>query len=307
MARYSTLYSRSLATRGSHNFRVIISVLRKPCHSDFSNKAFPPTPSSITALHEREHRRPGESYVLQTFPRLHSLYIHGTHDIIVDVLTHLHNHPPRFASLESLELALKSSTPGELYDRLRFNDPERAYCNPWRTYRFPSLRALTLRDIPLAGIALGQLPALRDISLTLETPLSGSLEFLRLPYFARLLACAPHIERLALLRAGPVSSLPLDTSPQALRFWDDEAWRADRSRALPPVLLEHLRELPGYILPSFTSGTVQPSSQSSSFQTSKYFVRTARPGTPYAAPSSGSTFQPSRRYRYPTGAGPCIG
>jgi len=207
------------------------------------NKAFPPTPSSITALHEREHRRPGESYVLQTFPRLHSLYIHGTHDIIVDVLTHLHNHPPSFASLESLELALKSSTPGELYDRLRFNDPERAYCNPWRTYRFPSLRALTLRDIPLAGIALGQLPALRDISLTLETPLSGRLEFLRLPYFARLLACAPHIERLALLRAGPVFSLPLDTSPQALRCWDDEAWRADRSRALPPVLLEHLREL----------------------------------------------------------------
>jgi hypothetical protein len=67
---------------------------------------------------------------------------------------------------------------------------------------------------------------------------------LRLPYFVRLLACAPRLERLAFLRAGPVFSLPLDTSPQALRCWeDDAAWRADSSRALPPVLLEHLREL----------------------------------------------------------------
>jgi hypothetical protein len=149
--------------------------------------------------------------------------------------------------LESLELALKHSTPGELYDRLRLNDPVRVYCNPWRTHRFPVLQALTLRDIPLAGIALGQLPALREVTLTLDAPLSGRLDFLRLPYFARLLACAPRIERLALLRAGPVFSLPLDTSPQALRCWDDEAWRrawrADSSRALPPVLLEHLREL----------------------------------------------------------------
>ena len=208
-----------------------------------TNKVPSPIPSGITALHGWKRQRPGESYILNTFPPLRSIYIHGTCDIIVDALTHLHNHPPGFAFLESLELALKHSTPGELYDRLRLNDPERAHCNPWRTHRFPSLQALTLRDIPLAGIALGQLPALREMTLTLDAPLSGRLEFLRLPYFARLLACAPRIERLALLRAGPVFSLPLDTSPQALRCWDDEAWRADSSRSLPPVLLQHLREL----------------------------------------------------------------
>jgi hypothetical protein len=208
-----------------------------------TNKASPPATSSILALRERKHQRPGESYILNTFPPLRSLYIHGPRNIIVDALTHLHNHPPGFASLESLELALKSSTPEGLYDCLRLNDPERTYCNPYRTYRFPILQSLTLRDIPLAGIALGQLPALREITLTLDAPPSGRLEFLRLPYFARLLACAPRIERLAFLRAGPVFSLPLDTSPHALRCWDDEAWRADSSRALPPVLLEHLREL----------------------------------------------------------------
>ena len=202
-----------------------------------------PTPGSIVALREQEHKHPGESYVLSIFPPLRSLYIHGNQDIIIDALTHLHNHPSGFATLESLELALQFSTPRELYDYLRLNDPERAYCNPWRTYRFPALKTLTLRDIPLAGIAFGQLPVLREITLTLDTPLSGRLEFLRVPYFARLLACAPRVERLALLRAGPVFSLPLDTSPQALRYWDDEKWRADNPRALPPVLLEHLREL----------------------------------------------------------------
>ena len=207
------------------------------------NKAPLPTLRSITAPREQEHGHPGKSYVLSIFPPLCSLYIHGTQDIIVDTLTHLHNHPPGFATLESLELALKFSTPRELYEYLRLNDPERTYCNPWHTHRFPALKALTLRDIPLAGIAFGQLPVLREITLTLDTPLSGRLEFLRVPYFARLLACAPRVERLTFLRAGPVFSLPLDTSPQALRCWDDEKWRPDSPRPLPPVLLEHLREL----------------------------------------------------------------
>src|SRR6267142_139762 len=64
--------------------------------------------------------------------------------------------------------------------------------------------------------------------------------------------------------------------------------------------------LPGYILPSFTSGTVQPSSQFSSYQASKCSARTALQGTHCAAPSSDSTFRPSRRYHYPTLAGPCV-
>ncbi|KAF8479666.1 hypothetical protein DFH94DRAFT_492128 [Russula ochroleuca] len=202
------------------------------------------TSRSIPALRVREYHRLSESYILRAFPALRSLCIHGDLDIIVDTLAYLHNHPPGFTSLESLELALESTTPGELYDHLRLGNHERAHCNPWRTYRFPTLQTLTLCDIPLAGIALGQLPMLRDLTLTLDSPLSGRLEFLRLLYFARLLACAPCVERLALLRAGPVFSFPLDTSPQALRCWeDDAAWYTDSSRPLPPVLLEHLREL----------------------------------------------------------------
>ncbi|KAH9974521.1 hypothetical protein BJV74DRAFT_888936 [Russula compacta] len=208
------------------------------------NDAPPPTPTYLTALREWKRQRPGESCVLNAFPPLCSLYIHGNHDIIIDALAYLHNHSPGFESLESLELALQSSTPAKLYDDLRWNHPERVYCNPWRTHRFPTLRALTLRDIPLAGVALGQLPALREITLTLDAPLLGRFASLRLPYFVRLLACAPRVERLALLRAGPVFSLPLDTSLQPLNYWeDDTTWRADNSRALPPVLLEHLREL----------------------------------------------------------------
>lgn len=203
-----------------------------------------PTPTLITALRAWKLQRPGESYVLNAFPPLRSLYIHGNHDIIIDALAYLHNHSSGFESLESLELALRSSTPAKLYDDLRWNHSERAYCNPWRTHRFPTLRTLTLRDIPLAGVALGQLPALREITLTLDAPLLGRFASLRLPYFVRLLACAPRVERLALLRAGPIFSLPLDTSPQPLNCWEDDAtWRADSSRALPPVLLEHLREL----------------------------------------------------------------
>ncbi|KAI9507732.1 hypothetical protein F5148DRAFT_980922 [Russula earlei] len=212
-----------------------------------TNKDSAPTLRSVlTALRVRGHRRPRRSHVLDVLPPLRSLYIHGDQDVIVDTLSYLHNHTPGFGSLESLELALRSSTPGELHDTLRWDGPERAYgqSNPWRTHRFPTLRALTLRDIPLAGVAFGQLPALREITLTVDTPLPGHLDFLRVPYFARLLACAPCVERLALLRAGPVFSLPLDTNVQAKLCWeDDAAWRLDSPRALPPVLLEHLREL----------------------------------------------------------------
>src|SRR6266566_1167896 len=50
--------------------------------------------------------------------------------------------------------------PRDLYNRLLLNDPERAHRNPWHTDRFPALLTLTLRDIPLPGIALGQLPML---------------------------------------------------------------------------------------------------------------------------------------------------
>ena len=57
-------------------------------------------------------------------------------------------------------------------------------------------------------------------------------------------SCAPRVEQLVFLRAGPVFSLPLDTSLQdVLRWEDDVAWRGDSSRALPPVPLEHLRDL----------------------------------------------------------------
>ena len=204
------------------------------------------TPRSLPTRHDSEQQQPPGSFVLETSPplTLRSLYIHGNYEIISNALSYLHKHAPGFTSLESLEFALMCATPGQLYDGLQLNDPERVYCNPWRTHRFPTLRTLTLRDIPLACVALGQLPALRDLTLTLDTPLSGRLEFLRLPYFARLLACAPHVERLTLLRAGPVFSTPLDTNLQAPRSWqDDPDWRADSSRALPPVPLENLREL----------------------------------------------------------------
>jgi hypothetical protein len=66
---------------------------------------------------------------------------------------YLRHYSPGFTSLEPLELALDSTTPGQLDDRLRLDNPERAHCNPWHTYR-PTLQALTLRDVPLAGIIL---------------------------------------------------------------------------------------------------------------------------------------------------------
>jgi hypothetical protein len=207
-----------------------------------ASKANPLTPRTIATLRGRSQHLLVEPSLLDAFPLLRSLYIHGNYDIIADTLAYLHHHAHGLAPLESLELALKSATPGELYDGLRLNDLKHAYCN--RTRRFPALQTLTLRDIPLACVALGQLPALREVTLTLDTPLSGRLEFLRLPYFARLLACAPHVERLALLGAGPVFSLPLDTSSGALRDWEDDAtWCADSSKGLPPVPLEQLREL----------------------------------------------------------------
>jgi hypothetical protein len=212
-----------------------------------------PNPVSFTPLtlpssrHDSEQERPQGSFVLETTPplALRSLYIHGNYDIISNALSYLHKDAPGLASLHSLELALTCTTPIKLFDGLRLSDPERVYCNPWRTHRFPALHSLTLRDIPVACVALGQLPALRELTLTLDTALTGRLEFLRLPYFARLLACAPHIERLALLRAGPVFSIPLETTnPHAARLWaDDPAWRADGSKALAPVPLDSLREL----------------------------------------------------------------
>ena len=204
------------------------------------------TPRSLPGRHDVEQQPPLGSFVLETSPplALRSLYIHGSYDIISNALSYLHKDAPGLTSLHSLELALTGATPVKLYEGLRLSDPERVYCNPWRTHRFPALQTLTLRDIPLACVALGQLPALRELTLTLDTPLPGRLEFLRLPYFARLLACAPHVERLSLLRAGPVFSIPLETNPQAPRSWeDDPGWRADGSRALPPVPLENLREL----------------------------------------------------------------
>ena len=222
--------------------------------------AFPPNQVSFTpcgslpsSRHDssEQERPPGSNFVLETTPplALRSLYIHGNYDIISNALSYLHRDAPGLASLHSLELALTSTTPVKLFDGLRLTDPERVYCNPWRTHRFPALHSLTLRDIPVACVALGQLPALRDLTLTLDTPLSGRLEFLRLPYFARLLACAPHLERLALLRAGPVFSIPLEphsghSSSSSSILADDPGWRADDvSRALAPVPLANLREL----------------------------------------------------------------
>lgn len=202
-------------------------------------------PSSRQDSSEQE-RPPGSNFVLETTPplALRSLYIHGNYDIISNALSYLHKDAPGLASLHSLELALTCTTPAKLFDGLRLTDPERVYCNPWHTHRFPALHSLTLRDIPVACVALGQLPALRDLTLMLDTPLSGRLEFLRLPYFARLLACAPHLERLALLRAGPVFSIPLETSNAGRILADDPGWRADDgSRALAPVPLASLREL----------------------------------------------------------------
>jgi hypothetical protein len=204
------------------------------------------TPRSISAaaLRESDSYPIGDSYIFHAFPPLRSLHIHGHHDIIIDALAYLHSHPPGFPSLESLKLALVAATPRDLYNRLLLNDPERAHRNPWLTDRFPALMTLTLHDIPLPGIALGQLPMLRDLTLTLDSPLSGCLDLLRVSYFARLLACTPRVERLAFLRAGPVFSLPLDTSLQDPPRWeDDAAWRGDSSRALPPVPLEHLHDL----------------------------------------------------------------
>jgi hypothetical protein len=212
--------------------------------SETKRKTLLLTPRSISALRERDFYRIGDSHLFHAFPLLRSLHIHGHHDVIVDALAYLHNHSPGFPSLQSLQLALVSDTPRDLYNHLLLNDPERAHRNPWHTNRFPALLTLTLRDIPLPGIALGQLPMLRDLTLTLDSPLSGCLDLLRLSYFARLLACTPRVERLAFLRAGPVFSLPLDTSLQDLPRWeDDAAWRGDSSRALPPVPLEHLRDL----------------------------------------------------------------
>jgi hypothetical protein len=201
---------------------------------------------SLPSQHDLEPDPSRPSFVLEISPplALRSLYIHGNYGIISNALSYLHKDAPGFASLDSLELALTCATPVKLYDSLRLSDPERVNCNPWRTHRFPTLHTLTLRDIPLACVALGQLPALRELTLTLDTPLPVRLEFLRLPYLARLLACAPHVERLALLRTGPVFSIPLETTDRHSSSWaDDPNWRADGSRALPPVPLENLREL----------------------------------------------------------------
>ena len=174
------------------------------------------TPRSISALRERDSHQIGDSYIFHAFPPLRSLHIHGHLDVITDALDYLYNHSPGFPSLESLKLALVSANPRDLYNRLLLNDPERVPHNSWHTDRFPSLLTLTLRNIPLPCIVLGQLPKLRDLTLTLNSPLSGCQDLLRLSYFARLLACTPHVERLAFLRAGPVFSLPLDTSLQGL-------------------------------------------------------------------------------------------
>ncbi|KAH8999931.1 hypothetical protein EDB86DRAFT_2802223 [Lactarius hatsudake] len=202
-------------------------------------------PPHLQPRHNAEQRRP-LGFVLETSTSLtlRSLYIHGDYDIISSALSYLHKHDaPGFTSLESLELALVRSNAGQLYDGLRLSDPEHIYCNPWRTHRFPTLQTLTLRDVPLPCVALGQLPALRDLTVTLD-PLSGRLEPLRLPFFVRLLACTPHVERLVLLCAGPVFSAPLETNLQAVRPWeDDPGWRANSPGALPPVPLENLREL----------------------------------------------------------------
>jgi F-box-like len=212
--------------------------------SSETNRKTPLIPRSISALRERDSYRIADSHIFHAFPPLRSLHIHGHHDVIIDALAYLHSHSPGFPSLESLKLALVSATPRDSYNRLLLNDPERAHRNAWHTDRFPALLALTLHDIPLPSIALGQLPMLRDLTLALDSPLSGCLHLLRLSYFARLLACTPRVERLAFLRAGPVFSLPLDMSLQDLPRWeDDAAWRGDNSRALPPVPLEHLRDL----------------------------------------------------------------
>jgi hypothetical protein len=126
------------------------------------------------------------------------LYIHGNLDVAVDPLAY--PPPSRTASLLSSPSNSRLNLPlwgvvRRYCDRLRLGNPKCAHCNPWHTYRFPTLQALTLRDIPLAGIALEQLRReLPGLILTLDSPLSGRLESFRFMYFVHLLAGVPRVE-----------------------------------------------------------------------------------------------------------------
>ncbi|KAI0271251.1 hypothetical protein BC834DRAFT_858462 [Gloeopeniophorella convolvens] len=203
-----------------------------------------PPDNSVSEMRRRRLRRRDsdpQPYILDDFPPLRSLSVRGMYDHIATVLMCIRRRVTCFASLKSLELVADHAHPAGIHDVLR-TDVAGTFINPWKMQYYQNLRSLTLRDVPLSCVVLGQLPKLREITLGLSAPtLSGS--FLDLPYLARLLACAPCVEKLSLLGAGPIFTLSLDSSPNVQCCWeDDAAWRAEGLEGIPQVPLEQLRE-----------------------------------------------------------------
>ncbi|KAI0039885.1 hypothetical protein FA95DRAFT_1566849, partial [Auriscalpium vulgare] len=177
-------------------------------------------------------------------PPIRSIYCHAEHDAMDYVLMQLRLDDPS-PQLEAVDLALTNSTASKLFDALRFDLPA-IMRNPWASDRFPNLQSLSLQDVALGCLPMGQLPKLRELTMQVSEwrPVGPYRdEFLRVIYLARLLACAPNIERLTFVRAGPAFHLMVnpDLPPN---FWAQKAaWGVRGLESIPPVPLLALREI----------------------------------------------------------------
>ncbi|KAI0055314.1 hypothetical protein BV25DRAFT_226872 [Artomyces pyxidatus] len=186
-----------------------------------------------------------QGHVFSTLPPLKSISFQSGYDFMVNMLTFLRNGKDAYPSLQSIDLTLIHPASAHLFDSLR-NDNAPVFMNPWNRQHFPSLQEVSVQDVALGCLPLGQLPALRELSLQV-TPWAPQppyrANFLHIIHLARFLACAPNLERLVLIRGGPIFNLQVDPDAPAAFWAEDRAWRHVSHTRIPPVPMEHLREL----------------------------------------------------------------
>ncbi|KAI0032083.1 hypothetical protein K488DRAFT_70893 [Vararia minispora EC-137] len=190
---------------------------------------------------------PTSGHVLSSFPSITVLDIHSSGAIIFETSWFLGQHyPSSFRTLEHLSLSLADCTPGDVINLhtvlLRLRQPENV---PDEKTRFPLLASIHLTDIPVTAIPLCRLPSLTSLSVEFTVRFDRArhfpFDFLLVFRLARLLYCAPNVERIALLNAGPVYNVPLDRDVDSDAFWaNDAAWKQGPLRFAPITLVSLL-------------------------------------------------------------------
>ncbi|KAA1476339.1 hypothetical protein DENSPDRAFT_843259 [Dentipellis sp. KUC8613] len=178
---------------------------------------------------------------------LTSLVISGGPSVLLDGLTFLRAQFRVFLRLESLELvATVTSAPATLFYHFKSHlNLAKSFRNPFDSQSFPCLKKLTLRDVSPALLPITNYPELRELTVQVAhiEHVQMYMPGMRVQYLARVLACAPKVERLVLMGGGPVFHARVEDGLEEGHWSRKSSWVFGLQSTMPPVPLERLREL----------------------------------------------------------------